>query len=219
MVDATFHHPANIVISGSTGAGKSTIASQIVKYKHILFSEEPQIVLWFYKEMQPLYRKLQANHSVKFFDGSILSLENLKQEILAFPKNVPKLVIFDDFMYDTSSFMSQIFTICGHHYYASILFLTQSLFFKGGSFRTISLNSHYLFLLKSPRDSSQIIPLAKQIRPYNSKYIVEVYKEATKKPYSYILLDFHQNQDDDLRLRSNIFPNESPMKVYIPLNK
>ena len=217
MVDVTFQHPANIVISGSTGAGKSTVACKILQNKKILFSEEPKIVLWFYKEMQPLYRKLKEQNLVtEFFDGSILNLESIKQEILSHPKHAAKLIIFDDFMYDTSSFMSQIFTICGHHYSASILFLTQSLFHSGKEFRTISLNSHYLFLMKSPRDSSQIIPLARQIRPYNSRYIVEAYKEATKKPYSYILLDFHQNQNDKFRLRSSIFPKEAPMRIFIP---
>ena len=72
-----------------------------------------------------------------------------------------------------------------------------------------------MFLMKSPRDSSQIVNIAKQISPYKVKHVIESFKFATKKPYSYILIDSHAATPDHLRLRSNILKQEWPLTVYL----
>ena len=43
----------------------------------------------------------------------------------------------------------------------------------------------------------------------------EAYVDAMKRPYGYILLDLRSDQDDDLCLRTNIFPDERQI-VYVP---
>ena len=79
----------------------------------------------------------------------------------------------------------------------------------------MSLNAHYLFVMKSPRDSSQIINIAKQLSPYKTKHVIESYRSATKRPYSYLLFDFHTKSPDHIRLRSHILPYDWPMRVYL----
>ena len=79
----------------------------------------------------------------------------------------------------------------------------------------MSLNCHYLFIMKSPRDKAQIMNLAKQFSPYKTKHIIESFKTATRKPYSYLMLDFHTSTPDHLRVRSNIFPTEWPYTVWL----
>ena len=69
--------------------------------------------------------------------------------------------------------------------------------------------------MKSPRNASKIIHLAIQISPYDISFIVESYKNATKDGYSYIMFDFHQTTDEDLKIRTNVFPNEKPLTVYM----
>ena len=71
------------------------------------------------------------------------------------------------------------------------------------------------YFLKSPRDSSQFVHLARQIFPHNSRYAVEAYKLATENPFSYLLLDLRNEQDELLRPRSNVFPGEAHT-VYVP---
>ena len=61
----------------------------------------------------------------------------------------------------------------------------------------------------------QISILSKQISPNNSNYIVEAYKDATKNPYDYLLLDFMPETDNLIRLRSNIFIQQFPMVTYL----
>ena len=55
----------------------------------------------------------------------------------------------------------------------------------------MSLNCHYRYLVsfKSPRDSSQINHLAKQMFPGHVKYMQESFQDATSRPYGYLLCD------------------------------
>ena len=218
MADVTFKHPCNIILSGSTGSGKTTITYNIIKNKHLLFSEKPKVVLWYYKQMQSLYRKLRNQNEVnQFIEGAPSSLEDLKQELRKHTKYTPKLIVFDDMMHEVGSILSEAFTVIGHHFNCSILFLSQSLFFGKKEYRTMSLNTKYLLLFKSPRDSSQIMHLARQMNPQDPNVIISAFKDATRHPYSYLLMDFDQQQNDRLRLRTNIFPTkDSPMIVYLP---
>ena len=85
-------------------------------------------------------------------------------------------------------------------------------------FSVLSENMHYLFLFKSPRNSSKVIHLAKQVSPYDNKFIVRSYKEATQHQFTYLLFDFHQKTPEKIRLRSKIFPSEGTMTVHINQN-
>jgi len=52
--------------------------------------------------------------------------------------------------------------------------------------------------------------------PKTWQYVVEAFKDATREPYSYLVLDLRPEQDEDLRLRACIFPGE---KHYIYVSK
>ena len=47
--------------------------------------------------------------------------------------------------------------------------------------------------------------LARQIEPERSRYLKNVLQEATKKPYSYLIMNFTQEQKDECRYITNIF--------------
>ena len=79
----------------------------------------------------------------------------------------------------------------------------------------MSLNAHYMVLFKNPRDVSQFANLARQMYPKSSQLAVEAYRDATWEPYSYLLVDLRPEQDEELRLRTNIFPGETHY-VYVP---
>ena len=51
----------------------------------------------------------------------------------------------------------------------------------------------------SSRDQSQIVSLAKQIRPRHTQFVSKVYAEATKAKYGYLIIDVHPSQQDSLR--------------------
>ena len=97
----------------------------------------------------------------------------------------------------------------------SIIYIVQNLFSKNKEHRTITLNCHYIVIFKNPRDASQIIRLASQMFPRQTQYMLEAYKMATEQPYSYLFIDLKQDTPDHMRLRSNIFVDETQF-VYIP---
>ena len=124
---------------------------------------------------------------------------------------VRNLVVIDDLMDELSNDrrLTNIFTKGCHHMNLSCVFILQNIFHQGKELRNISLNSHYLLLFKSPRDSSQITHLAKQMYPGNVKFMQEAFNDATAKPYGYLLCDLKPDTPEDFRLRTNIFPGET----------
>ena len=87
--------------------------------------------------------------------------------------------------------------------------MLQNLFPKNKFARTMSLNAHYMILFKNPRDATQFASLARQMYPKTLQFAVEAIKDATREPYSYLLVDLRPEQDEDLRLQTNIFPGET----------
>ena len=74
-----------------------------------------------------------------------------------------------------------------------------------------------MLIFRNPRDSLGITTLARQMYPNNVDYLLESYNDATKRPYGYLLLDLHQLTPTDMRLRTNILPNERHI-VYVMRN-
>ncbi|KAI8493256.1 hypothetical protein Bbelb_292600 [Branchiostoma belcheri] len=89
------------------------------------------------------------------------------------------------------------------HRDTSVIFLVQNLFYQG--LRTISLNSCYIVLFKSPRDQSIITTLARQMYPGHSKFLQECYEDAVNKTtYGHLFLDLHPESPLELRVRTNM---------------
>jgi len=61
----------------------------------------------------------------------------------------------------------------------------------------------------------QFANLARQMYQKSSQFAIVAYKDATREPYSYLLVDLRPEQYDELRLRTNVFPGETQY-VYVP---
>jgi hypothetical protein len=61
--------------------------------------------------------------------------------------------------------ISDLFAKGSHHRNLSIIYILQNTFHQGKEMRNISLNAHYIVLIKSPRDKQQISMLARQVNP------------------------------------------------------
>ena len=94
-----------------------------------------------------------------------------------------------------------------------MIFITQNFFHQGGQHRTRNLNVQYLVLFKNPRDQTVVDFVARQAFPFNRKFLIESFNDATKVPHGYLFLDFTQACPDDLRVRTDFF-NEKGMYVY-----
>jgi hypothetical protein len=159
--------------------------------------------------------------SIVWCYGAIIP--NLSVKNVKFHRGIPdmntfdippnSLLILDDLMSETDSNVANLFTKYAHHKNLTVIFIVQNLFPKGKHARDISLNAQYIVVFKNPRDKLQIQYLARQIMPRHSKDIVEIFDQVTSKPHTYLLFDLTQSTHDALRIRTNIFPDET-MHVY-----
>jgi len=70
-----------------------------------------------------------------------------------------------------------------------------------------------MVLYDNLRDASQFANFARQY-PKSSQFAVEAYMDATREPYSYLLVDLRPEQYDELRLRTNVISRRDAL-VYV----
>jgi len=217
-MDARLKTPFNCIISGASKTGKTTLVNNLLSVKRTLFSDPPEYVLLIYKYNQDIYTQMRENNLISelmSIDNDNISYEKLVEKVSPFKDKHGSLIIFDDAMTELSDKFEQVFTNLSHHQNCSVIFLTQNLFYKDRAYRTMSLNAHYMFLMRNERDKQQIATLAKQFSPGNNQFVIQSYIDATTYPYSYLLLDFSPESPCVLKLRSKIFPHEFPLTLYI----
>ena len=164
--DFVFEHPANAIISGPSGSGKSEIAGKILAKANALFIPAPTQRILFYREDQPIYEEwVRWGLLSEKFKGVPEKEEFLK--ILGEHRDKGgSLVFFDDFsslIQDNREDFVYYFTIASHHYKASMFLIIHSLF--SPALRLLSLNTHRFFLTKSARDVGQVRILGSQSFP------------------------------------------------------
>ena len=204
-MDPRWKHPFTCVVAGPTISGKTHFVSKLIENAEALLHPPPQKIYWCYGEWQEGYRRL-SRRGVQFLEG--MSPDKLLDPLFR------NLVVIDDLLAETDARVTKIFTKGSHHRNTSVIFISQNLFDKNKENRTITLNSHYLVLFKSPRDAQQVEHLARQMYPGKVKYMREAFADATAQPFSYLLIDLKPDTPEDLRLRTKIFPGEL-QTVYI----
>ena len=191
-------------VVGPSHSGKTTFVLNLLDHRLSIFDCVPKRVVWCYGIYQhSLHQKLQQ------------AGYKLHQDILPIEDIQPyDIIVLDDLLHESknSQSVTAMFTRAAHHKPCFIIFIMQNLFPPGKEARTRSLNTHYLVLFKNPRDKSQVEFLARQVRPRNSKAVIEVFETATERPHSYLFLDLTQECPEEYRFRSNLF--QKPMLIY-----
>jgi len=221
-MDIRFKNASVFVIAGPSSSGKTVFVGKLIKYKKSLFQHHIPLVKWFYSGEggQPP----QGVIGIKV-DGASLP-ENWVDLIEPW-----EMAVFDDLLMETATnkTLTAAFTRLAHHKPCTLVYITQNLFHRSADARTRSLNMHYLVLMKNPRDASQIGYIARQMYPgaTGAEALIEAYRQVTENtPYSYLLIDFHQDTPVELRIRTNIFNVHpivflinTPQQKKITLNK
>ena len=176
----------------------------------------PKKLIWIYGVEQPeLFKTIEeiwTPRQCEFIEGFPEDLMSRLEQT----NDCGSLCIFDDVMNEVSSnaTISKLFTRGRSHLGCSVPLMLQNIFPKGSQSRTISINAQYQVLFRNPRDSLQILILARQLCPLNSKSFLEIYKRATHRAYGYLFCCFTQFCLDEIRYRTNVLPNEQPCIEY-----
>ena len=204
-IDPRFIHPFTAIIAGPSSSGKSMFCMRLIRNAKECIVPPPERTVYCFSVYQTIFEQYP---NVEFVEG--LPDLNMFDEVKR------TLLIIDDLMHETNEIISKLFTRVSHHKNVSVVYLTQNLFNNNKHNRTISLNAHYMILFKNVRDATQVQCLARQMFPKKSEAMMQGYKDATGKPYGYLLVDLTQSMDDRHRLRTNIFPGEVG-EVYVPM--
>lgn len=198
------------MICGPTSCGKSSFTTRFVKFLDDVTDTNFHEIIYCAPESS--YPDLsQCKTHVTFLDYI--------PDAGMFTDKKPRLIILDDMMREADEKVVDLFTKHSHHLGLSTIFITQNIFHKSKGMRDISLNCHYIVAFKSARDRQQVATLGRQICPGNSKYINEVFADATNEAYGYLVYDLTQTTPDHLRYRTNIFPDDTiPNIIYVPKN-
>ena len=205
-MDTRWKHPFPALIAGPTCCGKSQFVKRLLESGEEMIDGAPENIIWCYSLYQSAYDEMQNSiPNIQFVEGVPTDLESMINP------SIRNAVVIDDLMQEVSNCprITSLFTKGCHHRNLSVIFILQNIFHRGKELRDMSLNCHYLVLFKSPRDSSQVTHLAKQMFPGHSKYMLESFQDATSRPYGYLLCDLKAQTPIDFRLRANIFPGET----------
>jgi hypothetical protein len=204
IMNPSWKHPFTAIVSGPTGSGKSVFIFKFITNVSEMISPPPEKIIYCYGEYQPIFNEFP---NVIFNEGL--------PDITQFDGKERTLLILDDLMSETNDTISNIFTKVSHHRNVSVFYITQNLFYKSKQNRTMSLNAHYIVLFKNPRDAMQVATLSRQMYPGKSRFLIEVFKDATEKPFGYLLLDLKADTEEMYRIKSGIFPGDRQY-VYLP---
>ena len=202
--DLKFKHPFTCLVSGMTSSGKTVLVRRILSnWKTLIDIDKQNLnVLWCYGQMQELYKKDIPNVSTNYISG--------KPTETSFELYKPDIIVFDDLMDELKNDenISNFFTRGSHHRNISVIYIVQNLFNQGKCMRNISLNCHYMIIMKGIRSAQQISVLGSQLFPGKTKSLKKIYNKATEKPFSYLIFDLHPRSNDKFRIRTRITREE-----------
>ena len=204
-VDVRLKSPFTAVVCGPTGSGKTALLTRLIASSRWVCTSPPEEIIYCYGEWQDAFDRFEG---VRFREGMI----DVASEI---PKDGrPRWLIVDDLMSEAggTNETNNLFTKGSHHRNVSAFFVTQNPFRK--EHRTMSLNAHYYFWFKNPRDKQSVVNFAKQAFPSKTKAVLDAYARATEEPWTFLLIDLRQETEEKCRLIANYANPDEPMRVY-----
>lgn len=186
------------MIVGPSSCGKTVFVEKLLKERKRFFSPPYNPVVYCYGANQlTAFTRMQKEQVIHFYEG-ILDSAMLDKR---YKKSNGGLLVLDDHMDEGSGDQRvlDLFTKDSHHRRITVIYMNQDMFPKGKFSKTISRNAHHIIAFKDPRDQLGVRILTQQAFPQEFKDVLNVYREATERPYGYLLFDLHPSSSDHER--------------------
>ena len=207
-------HPYIILIIGGSGSGKTNALLNLINTqpdidKIYLYAKDP------YESKYQFLIKKGKSIGLKHFDDPKAFIE-YSNDMQGVYKNIDEynadkerkiLIVFDDMIADISnnkklnSIVTELF-IRGRKLNISLVFITQP-YFKVP--KGVRLNTSHFFITKIPnkRELQQIA--INHSSDISTEDFINIYRECTAEPYSFLVNDATLASDNPLRFRKNLF--------------
>ena len=203
--------PTTILVAGPTGSGKTELVSRMLRDSRGYFSDDIHEIRYHYGAWQDRFDLMKQEDSRYVFVPGVPTTTDLPDG------SKHTVMVIDDLMKEVSesTTTTDIFTKYSHHRNMTVIFIVQKLYSDSKNARIISGNAQIIVLFKNPRDSRAITVLGSQMFPGRKGFLTSAFADATKEPYSYLVVNAHQSTKEDLRVIGNLSDAESPA-VYTP---
>lgn len=200
-----FRHPTSVMVIGPSGCGKTSLVVRFLTHRSEMIDQRIDEIIWCYGIKQDFHKDIQKRFpEVKFVEGL--------PDHSKFDASKTRICIIDDLMSETrGNVVADLFSKVSHHKNTTVFYIVQNLFPKNKEQRDISLNTKHFIIFKNPRDTQQVSMLGAQMGKHD--LIKSAYQHSTSEPHGYLMIDVTQGANDNLRVRSKIFPGEENL-VY-----
>jgi len=200
--ELAFKHPFSMLLSGSRRTGKTTFVKTLLLRNRQFILPTIEWIFW----IAPT-RQEDVVSELEQTLGNVTYVNGLPDEdIVEFVQTRMgrKLIVLDDLMEEagTRKDVKNLFTR-GRHEDISVILLSQNDFHQGKHYLEMSRNTDYPIIFRNIRNASIITTYATQMGM--NFFLPKAYKDATREPFSYLLLDMRSDTDDRLRFRANVF--------------
>jgi len=178
---------------------------KIIEDRKLLFTVDFEVIYYCYKAWQDDFLELkQKVPELRLVSGPKFDINENEST-----RKPPTLVVYDDFQSDLArKEWDHLLTFGCSHRNISCVLIQHNLFIKQS--RNLSVNAKYFFILRTMRDLLQVKNFGVQLYPQNLSFFMKVYSECTKiKPYSYMFVSCHQEDNPQIRLRSSVWPDDA----------
>lgn len=220
MADLRLKVPFTLIITGSSGCGKTTIVEKLITQAQC-FSEPIGEVVWIYTKdasNEPLFNRLKQHLNISFFEG-IPEAEIENNTLFGDSRN--KLIIFDDIFNEIhrNSALFSLFNVKSHHHRISVIVTVQNLLcctpLQKSALNTLLRSCSYLVTFVNRRTLPVVTSLAKSYFPGETYRVLQPFNTilSESQPYKYLMIDF-VTLDDLMLVRSGGLIPEHPCYIY-----
>ena len=203
-----FNHPTQIIITGPTKAGKTTLAIQILSNRDVMLPGLQEIY-WFYTMESSTTKAREHLPGVNFVQG-FPTLEKLE----SLDTTIPKLIVLDDMqeMTDkkaTFEDLKKLFTAVSHHCNISLIFIVQDIYVNKNMTR-LANQAENLLAMCNGAACYQIPKLGNKLFGSGHEHFIRwaISDVKANSSHGYLLLSTGAEVLDCYKVRSKILPQD-----------